>query len=50
MFYFLEDYKIDNYADDTKPYSSQRNHQFIIEELENLLQSFLNGWETISRK
>ena len=34
MFYFLEDYKIDNYADDTTPYSSQRNHQFIIEELE----------------
>ena len=34
MFYFLEDYKIDNYADDTTPYGSQRNHQFIIEELE----------------
>ena len=32
--YFLEDYEIANYADDTKPYSAQRNHQFIIKELE----------------
>ena len=34
MFYFLEDYEISNYADDTTPYSAQRNHQFVIEELE----------------
>ena len=34
MFYFLEDYEIANYADDTTPYSAQRNHQFVIEELE----------------
>ena len=34
MFYFLGDYEIANYADDTTPYSAQRNHQFVIEELE----------------
>ena len=34
MFYFLKDYEIANYADDTTPYSAQRNHQFVIEELE----------------
>ena len=34
MFYFLEDYEIGNYADDTPSYSAQRNHQFVIEELE----------------
>ena len=34
MFYFLEDYEISNYADDTTPYSAQRNHQFVIKELE----------------
>ena len=34
MFYFLENYEIANYADDTTPYSAQRNHQFVIEELE----------------
>ena len=34
MFYFLENYEIANYVDDTTPHSSQRNHQFVIEELE----------------
>ena len=34
IFYFLEDYQIANYADDTTPYSAQRNHQFVTEELE----------------
>ena len=34
MFYFLEDYEIVNYADDTTPYSAQRTHRFVIEELE----------------
>ena len=34
MFYFLENYEITNYVDDTTPYSSQRNHQFVFEELE----------------
>ena len=34
MFYFLENYEIANYVDDTTPYSSQRNHQFVFEELE----------------
>ena len=34
MFYFLENYDIANYVDDTTPHSSQRNHQFVIEELE----------------
>ena len=34
IFYFLKDYEIPNHADDTEPYSAQRNHQFVIEELE----------------
>ena len=34
MFYFLEDYEPANYADDTTPFSAQRNHQFVMEELE----------------
>ena len=34
IFYFFEDYEISNYADDTTPYSAQRSHQFVIEELE----------------
>ena len=34
MFYFLEDYEIANYTDDTTPYSAQRNHPFVIGELE----------------
>ena len=34
IIYFFEDYEISNYADDTTPYSAQRSHQFVIEELE----------------
>ena len=36
MFYFLEDYEVPNYADDATPSSAQRNHQFVIEELEKI--------------
>ena len=35
MFYFLKDYEIANHADGTTPGSAQRNHQFVIKELEN---------------
>ena len=34
MVYFLNDYEIANYADDTTPCSAQRNHQFVIQGLE----------------
>ena len=34
MFYFLEDYELTNYADDTTPYSAQRNYQLVIKDLE----------------
>ena len=40
IFYFLEDYQIANYADDTTPYSAQRNHQFVTEELEKSSVTF----------
>ena len=40
MLYFLGDYEIANYADDTTPYSAQRNHQFVIEELEKSSATF----------
>ena len=43
MFNFLENYEIVNYADDTTPYSAQRNHQFIVEELEKS-SSILFKW------
>ena len=34
MIYFLNDYEIANYVDDTSPCSAQRNHQFAIQGLE----------------
>ena len=34
IYYFLEHYEIANYVNDTTPYSTQRNHQFVIKELE----------------
>ena len=34
MFYFLEDYGIANYADDSTPYSAKSNHNLVVEELE----------------
>ena len=34
MFYFLEDYEIDNYVDDSTPFSAQCSHQAVIEDLE----------------
>ena len=43
MFYFLENYEIANYVDDTTPYSSQRNHQFVSEELEKY-SAILFNW------
>ena len=34
MFYFLEDYEIASYADDSTPFSAQFSHQAVIENLE----------------
>ena len=34
MFYFVEDYGVANYADDSTPYSAKSNHKLVIEELE----------------
>ena len=34
MFYFMEDYEIANYADDSTPFSDQCSHQAVIEDLE----------------
>ena len=34
MFYFLEDYEIANYADDSTPFSTECSHQSVIEDLE----------------
>ena len=34
MFYFLDDYEIANYADDSTPFSAQCSHQAVIEDLE----------------
>ena len=43
MFYFLEEHEIANYADDSTPFSAKRNHQLVIEELENS-SSILFKW------
>ena len=42
MFYFVEDYGIANYADDSTPYSAKSNHMLVIEELEK--SSILFKW------
>ena len=43
MFYFLEDFGIANYADDSTPYSAKSNHKLVIEELEKS-SSILFKW------
>ena len=43
MFYFLEDYGIANYADDSTPYSAKSNHKLVLEELEKS-SSILFKW------
>ena len=43
MFYFLENHKLANYADDSTPYSAKRNHKLVIEELETS-SSILFKW------
>ena len=40
MFYFLEDYGIANYADDSTPCSAKSNHKLAIEELKIFFNSF----------
>ena len=34
MFYFMEDFEIANYADDSTPFSAKINHELVVEELE----------------
>ena len=43
MFYFLEDYDIANYADDSTPYSAKENNELVINDLENC-SSILFNW------
>ena len=43
MFYFLEDYDIANYADDSTPYSAKQNNQLVIKYLEES-SSILFKW------
>ena len=43
MFYFLENYEIANYADDSTPFTAQRNHNLVIQELEKS-SSILFQW------
>ena len=43
MFYFLENHELANYADDSTPYSAERNHKLVIEELE-ISSSILFKW------
>ena len=46
MFYFLEDFHIVNYADDSTPYNADKNIEFLVNNLEHLssiLFKWLNG-------
>ena len=43
MFYFLEDFDIANYADDSNPYSADKNIEFVVNNLEHSL-SILFKW------
>ena len=43
MFYFLDNYELANYADDSTPYSAKRNHKLVTGELE-ISSSILFKW------
>ena len=43
MFYFMEDYEIANYADDSTPFCTKPDHKSVIQELE-VLSSILFTW------
>ena len=34
MFFFMEDFEIANYADESTPFSAKSNHKSVVEELE----------------
>ena len=45
MFYFLEDFDISNYADDSTPYNADKNIEFVVNKLEcssSILFEWLN--------
>ena len=43
MFYFLEDFDISNYADDSTPYNADKNIEFVVNKLERS-SSILFEW------
>ena len=43
MFYFLEDFDIVNYADDSTPYHADKNIEFLVNNLEHF-SSILFKW------
>ena len=43
LFYFMEDYEIANYADDSTPFSAKPDHKSVVQELE-LSSSILFTW------
>ena len=43
MFYFMEDFEIANYADDSTPFSAKLDHKSVVEELE-ISSSVLFTW------
>ena len=43
MFYFLEDFDIVNYADDSTPYNADKNIEFLVNNLEHF-SSILFKW------
>ena len=43
MFYFLEDFDIANYPDDSTPYNADKNIEFVVNNLEQL-SSIFSKW------
>ena len=46
MFYFLQDYDIAIYADDSTPYNADKNVESVVNNLQHSSQFFLNGLTT----
>ena len=43
LFYLMEDFEIENYADDSTPFNAKLNHKSVVEELE-ISSSVLFTW------
>ena len=49
IFYFLEDFDIANYEDDSAPYCADKSGEFVVNDLEHHQQFLLNGLTITTR-